>query len=161
MKTIIQENHYQKKKWEEANFQRDLQSGRLKNLIGDESELEKRRTESLAEAKRKWEEREASLRTMPSLVGRLKFKIASRLAVAVARHYAMDVHIQSSGARGMISLACDEIMFDIIWKDSPLKRRFLLLFLFANRSCIEWRKEGDDTFLAIWLSYELEHEFFK
>ena len=35
MKTIIQENHYQKRKWEDACFQRDLNSGRLDDLLGD------------------------------------------------------------------------------------------------------------------------------
>ena len=54
MKTIIQENHYLKRMWDDACFQRDLKSGKLDELLGDESEFEKRRAASLEEVKRKF-----------------------------------------------------------------------------------------------------------
>ena len=40
MKTIIQENHYQKRKWEDACFERDLKSGKLDDLLGDQADFE-------------------------------------------------------------------------------------------------------------------------
>ena len=159
MKTIIQENHYQKRKWEDACFQRDLNSGRLDDLLGDKAEFEKRRSASLEEVKRKFFEREVSIRTVPSLIGRIQFRIASRYAVSLARHYEMNVHVKASDSLGVIELSCDEIMFDTVWKDSNLKRRFVLLFLLANGVCLESKTESGDTFLTIWTSYDLEHRF--
>ena len=159
MKTIIQENHYQKRKWEDACFQRDLNSGRLDDLLGDKAEFEKRRSASLEEVKRKFFEREVSIRTVPSLIGRIQFRIASRYAVSLARHYEMNVHVKASDSLGVIELSCDEIMFDTVWKDSKLKRRFVLLFLLANGVCLESKTESGDTFLTIWTSYDLERRF--
>ena len=159
MKTIIQENHYQKRKWEDACFQRDLNSGRLDDLLGDKAEFEKRRSASLEEVKRKFFEREVSIRTVPSLIGRIQFRIASRYAVSLARHYEMNVHVKASDSLGVIELSCDEIMFDTVWKDSNLKRRFVLLFLLAKGVCLESKTESGDTFLTIWTSYDLEHRF--
>lgn len=159
MKTIIQENHYQKRKWEDACFQRDLNSGRLDDLLGDKAEFEKRRSASLEEVKRKFFEREVSIRTVPSLIGRIQFRIASRYAVSLARHYEMNVHVKASDSLGVIELSCDEIMFDTVWKDSKLKRRFVLLFLLAKGVCLESKTESGDTFLTIWTSYDLEHRF--
>ena len=159
MKTIIQENHYQKRKWEDACFQRDLNSGRLDDLLGDKAEFEKRRSASLEEVKRKFFEREVSIRTVPSLIGRIQFRIASRYAVSLARHYEMNVHVKASDSLGVIELSCDEIMFDTVWKDSKLKRRFVRLFLLAKGVCLESKTESGDTFLTIWTSYDLEHRF--
>ena len=159
MKTIIQENHYQKRKWEDACFQRDLNSGRLDDLLGDKAEFEKRRSASLEEVKRKFFEREVSIRTVPSLIGRIQFRIASRYAVSLARHYEMNVHVKASDSLGVIELSCDKIMFDTVWKDSKLKRRFVLLFLLAKGVCLESKTESGDTFLTIWTSYDLEHRF--
>ena len=65
MKTIIQENHYQKRMWEEACSQRDLKSGKLDDLLGDEADFEKRRAASLEETKRKYSEYEKSTQTFP------------------------------------------------------------------------------------------------
>ena len=159
MKTIIQEKHYLKRMWEDACFQRDLKSGKLDALLGDESEYERRRAASFEEVKRKFIEREASTWTVPSLIGRMKFKLASRYAVSLARHYEMNVHVKASDSLGIIELSCDEIMFDTVWKDSNLKRRFVLLFLLANGVCLESKTESGDTFLTIWTSYDLEHRF--
>ena len=159
MKTIIQENHYQKRKWEDACFQRDLNSGRLDDLLGDKAEFEKRRSASLEEVKRKFFEREVSIRTVPSLIGRIQFRLASRYAVSLARHYEMNVHVQASDSQGIIELSFEEIMFDTVWKDSKLKRRFVLLFLLAKGVCLESKTESGDTFLTIWTSYDLEHRF--
>lgn len=159
MKTIIQENHYLKKMWEDACFQRDLKSGKLDDLLGDESEYERRRAASFEEVKRKFLEREASTWTVPSLIGRMKFKLASRYAVALARHYEMNVHVKASDSLGIIELTCDEIMFDTVWKDSNRKRRFVLLFLLAKGVCIESKTESGNTFLIIWTSYDLERRF--
>lgn len=132
MKTIIQENHYQKRKWEDACFERDLKSGKLDDLLGDEADFENRRAASLEETKRKYSEYEKSTQTFPSLIGKLKFKLASRYAVSLARHYEMNAHVKASHSQGIIELSCDEIMFDIVWKDSNLKRRFVLMFLLAK-----------------------------
>ena len=159
MKTIIQENHYQKRKWEDACFERELKSGKLDDLLGDEADFEKRRAASLEETKRKYSEVEKTTQTFPSLIGRLKFKLASRYAVSLARHYEMNVHVQASDSQGIIELSCEEIMFDTVWKDSNLKRRFVLLFLLANGVCLESKTESGDTFLTIWTSYDLEHRF--
>lgn len=159
MKTIIQENHYQKRKREDACFQRDLNSGRLDDLLGDEADFENRRAANLEETKRKYSEYEKSTQTFPSLIGRLKFKLASRYAVSLARHYEMNVHVKASDSLGVIELSCDEIMFDTVWKDSKLKRRFVLLFLLAKGVCLESKTESGDTFLTIWTSYDLEHRF--
>lgn len=159
MKTIIQENHYQKRKWEDACFQRDLNSGRLDDLLGDKAEFEKRRSASLEEVKRKFFEREVSIRTVPSLIGRIQFRIASRYAVSLARHYEMNVHVKASDSLGVIELSCDEIMFDTVWKDSNRKRRFVLLFLLAKGVCLESKTESGNTFLIIWTSYDLERRF--
>ena len=159
MKTIIRENHYLKRKWEEACFQRDLKSGKLDDLLGDKDEFEKRQAVSLEEVKRKYLEREASTLTFPSLIGRMKFKLAARYAVDLARHYEMNVHVKASDSLGVIELSCDEIMFDTVWKDSKLKRRFVLLFLLAKGVCLESKTESGDTFLTIWTSYDLEHRF--
>ena len=149
MKTIIQEKHYLKRMWEDACFQRDLKSGKLDDLLGDESEYERRRAASFEEVKRKFIEREASTWTVPSLIGRMKFKLASRYAVSLARHYEMNVHVKASDSLGIIELSCDEIMFDTVWKDSNLKRRFVLLFLLAKSVCLESKTESGNTFL-IW-----------
>lgn len=159
MKTIIRENHYLKRKWEEACFQRDLKSGKLDDLLGDKEEFEKRRSASLEKTKRKYFEYEESTRTFPSLIGRMKFKLAARYAVDLARHYEMNVHVKASDSQGIIELSCDEIMFDTVWKDSNRKRRFLLLFLLANGVCLENKTESGDTFLTIWTSYDLERRF--
>lgn len=159
MKTIIQENHYQKRLWEDACFERDLKSGKFDDLLRDEAEFERRRAESLEETKRKYFEYEKSTRTAPSLIGKLKFKIASRYAVSLARHYEMNVHVKASDSLGIIELACDEIMFDTVWKDSNMKRRFVLLFLLAKGVCLESKTESGDTFLTIWTSYDLERRF--
>lgn len=159
MKTIIRENHYQKRLWEEACFQRDLKSGKLDDLLGDETEIEKRRAASLEETKRKYSEYEKSTQTFPSVIGRLKFRLASRYAVSLARHYEMNVHVKASDSLGIIELSCDEIMFDTVWKDSNLKRRFVLLFLLAKGVCLESKTESSDTFLTIWTSYDLERRF--
>lgn len=159
MKTIIQENHYLKRMWDDACFQRDLKSGKLDDLLGDESEFEKRRAASLEEVKRKFIEREASTWTVPSLIGRVKFKLASRYAVSLARHYEMNVHIKASDSLGIIELSCDEIMFDTVWKDCNRKRRFVLLFLLAKGVCLESKTESGNTFLIIWTSYDLERRF--
>lgn len=159
MKTIIQENHYLKRKWEEACFQRDLKSGKLNDLLGNESEFEKRQAASLEEVKRKYFDRETSLRTLPSLLGRIKFKRASRYAVALARHYEMNVHVKASDSLGIIELCDDEIMFDTVWNDGKLKRHFLLLFLLANSVCVENKNESGNIVLSIWLSYHLEYQF--
>lgn len=156
MKTIIRENYYQRKLWDESCFERDLKSGRLDDLLGDESDFQKRRAESYAEVQRVLKEREAALHTMPSLIGRIKFKLASRYAVAVARHHEMNVHIKASGSLGVIELIGDEIMFDTVWKDGNRKRRFLLLFLLASGVCVQGKTESGNTFLSIWLSYGLE-----
>lgn len=156
MKTIIQENHYQRKMWEEACFERDLKSGKLDDLLGDKAEFEKRRAASLEEVKRKYFEREASTLTLPSLIGRMKFKLASRYAVALARHYEMNVHVKASDSLGIIELTRDEIMFDTVWKDNNRKWRFVLLFLLAKGVCLESKTESGNTLLSIWLSYELE-----
>lgn len=159
MKTIIQENHYLKRMWDDACFQHDLKSGKLDDLLGDESEYERRRAASFEEVKRKFLEREASTWTVPSLIGRMKFKLASRYAVALARHYEMNVHVKASDSLGIIELTCDEIMFDTVWKDSNRKRRFVLLFLLAKGVCIESKTESGNTFLIIWTSYDLERRF--
>ena len=159
MKTIIQENHYLKRMWDDACFQRDLKSGKLDELLGDESEFEKRRAASLEELKRKFIESEAATWTVPSLIGRVKFKLASRYAVALARHYEMNVHVKASDSLGIIELSCDEIMFDTVWKDSNRKRRFVLLFLLAKGVCLESKTESGNTFLIIWTSYDLERRF--
>lgn len=159
MKTIIQENHYMKRMWDDACFQRDLKSGKLDDLLGDESEFEKRRAASLEEVKRKFLEREASTWTVPSLIGRMKFKLASRYAVSLARHYEMNVHVKASDSLGVIELSFDEIMFDTVWKDSNRKRRFVLLFLLAKGVCLESKTESGNTFLIIWTSYDLERRF--
>ena len=159
MKTIIQENHYLKRMWDDACFQRDLKSGKLDELLGDESEFEKRRAASLEELKRKFIESEAATWTVPSLIGRVKFKLASRYAVALARHYEMNVHVKASDSLGIIELSCDEIMFDTVWKDSNRKRRFVLLFLLAKGVCLESKTESGNTFLIIWPSYDLERRF--
>ena len=159
MKTIIQENHYLKRMWDDACFQRDLKSGKLDDLLGDESEFEKRRAASLEEVKRKFIEREASTWTVPSLIGRMKFKLASRYAVSLARHYEMNVHVKASDSLGIIELSCDEIMFDTVWKDSNRKRHFVLLFLLAKGVCLESKTESGNTFLIIWTSYGLERRF--
>lgn len=160
MKTIIQENHYQKRVWEDACFERDLKSGKFDDLLGDEAEFEKRRAASLEETKRKYFEYERSTRTFPSLIGRFKFKIASRYAVSLARYYEMNVHVKASDSLGIIELSCDEIMFDTVWKDSNRKRRFVLLFLLANGVCLESKAESDNSLLCIWLSYDLEYQFY-
>lgn len=159
MKTIIQENHYQKRLWEDACFERDLKSGKLDDLFGDKDEFEKRRAASLEDTKRKYFEYEESTRTFPSLIGRMKFKLASRYAVDLARHYEMNVHVKVSDSLGIIELACDEIMFDTVWNDGKLKRRFLLLYLWANSVCIENKNENGNIVLSIWLSYPLEYQF--
>lgn len=159
MKTIIQENHYLKRKWEEACLQRDLESGKLDDLLGDKEEFEKRQAVSLEEVKRKYFEREASTRTFSSLIGRMKFKLAARYAVDLARHYEMNVHVKASDSQGIIELSCDEIMFDTVWKDSNRKRRFVLLFLLANSVWLESKTESSDAFLSIWLSYAMERQF--
>ena len=159
MKTIIQENHYLKRMWDDACFQRDLKSGKLDDLLEDESECERRRAASFEEVKRKFIEREASTWTVPSLIGRMKFKLASKYAVALARHYEMNVHVKASDSLGIIELTCDEIMFDTVWKDSNRKRRFVLLFLLAKGVCIESKTESGNTFLIIWTSYDLERRF--
>ena len=159
MKTIIQENHYQKRKWEDACFERDLKSGKLDDLLGDEADFENRRAASLEETKRKYFEYERSTRTFPSLIGRMKFKLASSYAVSLARHYEMNVHVKASDSQGIIELSCDEIMFDTVWKDSNRKRRFVLLFLLAKGVCLESKTESGDTFLTIWTSYDLERRF--
>ena len=159
MKTIIRENHYQKRLWEDACFERDLKSGKFDDLLGDEAEFEKRRAASLEETKRKYFEYEKSTRTFPSLIGKIKFKLASGYAVSLARHYEMNVHIKASDSQGIIELSCDEIMFDSVWKDSNRKRRFVLLFLLAKDVCLESKTESGDTFLTIWTSYDLERRF--
>lgn len=159
MKTIIRENHYQKRLWEEACFQRDLKSGKLDDLLGDKTEIEKRRAASLEETKRKYSEYEKSTQTFPSVIGRLKFRLASRYAVSLARHYEMNVHVKASDSLGIIELSCDEIMLDTVWKDSNLKRRFVFLFLLAKGVCLESKTESGDTFLTIWTSYDLERRF--
>ena len=159
MKTIIRENHYLKRKWEEACFQRDLKSGKLDDLLGDKEEFEKRRSVSLEETKRKYFEYEESTRTFPSLIGRMKFKLAARYAVDLARHYEMNVHVKASDSQGIIELSFDEIMFDTVWKDSNRKRRFVLLLLLAKGVCLESKTESGDTFLTIWVSYDLERRF--
>ena len=159
MKTIIQENHYQKRLWEEACFQRDLKSGKLDDLLGDKAEFEKRRAASLEEVKRKFFEYEESTRTFPSLIGRMKFKLASRYAVSLARHYEMNVHVKASDSQDIIELSCDEIMFDTVWKDGNRKWRFVLLFLLAKGVCLESKTDSGGTFLIIWTSYDLECRF--
>lgn len=159
MKTILRENHYQKRLWEAACFERDLKSGKLDDLLGDKEEFEKRRAASLEETKRKYFEYEKSTRTFPSLIGKIKFKLASGYAVSLARHYEMNVHIKESDSQGIIELACDEIMFDTVWKDSNRKRRFVLLFLLAKGVCLDSKTESGDTFLTLWMSYDLERRF--
>lgn len=114
MKTIIHENHYQKRLWEDACFEHDLKSGKLDDLLGDEADFEKHRAASLEETKRNYSEYEKSTQTFPSLIGRLKFKLASRYAVSLARHYEMNVHVKASDSLGIIELSCDEIMFDTV-----------------------------------------------
>lgn len=131
----------------------------LDDLLGDKAELEKRRTASLEEVKQKFFECESSTRTIPSLIGRSKFRLASRYAVSLARQYEMNVHVKASDSLGIIELSCDEIMFDTVWKDSNLKRRFVLLFLLAKGVCFESKSESSDTFLTIWTSYDLECRF--
>lgn len=159
MKTIIQENHHQKRMWEDACFERDLKSGKLDDLFGDEGEFERRREASLAAAQRKLQEREASLRIIPSLIGKVKFKIATKYAVTVARHYEMNAHVEASDSLGSIELVGDSIMFDTVWKDGKLKRRFLLLFLFADSVCVQPKEENGNTVLFIWFAYELVRQF--
>lgn len=159
MKTIIQENHYQKRNWEDACFERDLKSGKLDDLLGDEADFVNRRAASLEEMKRKYSEYEKTTQTFPSLIGRFKFKLASRYAVSLARHYEMNVHVQASDSQGIIELSCEEIIFDTVWKDGKLKRYFLLLFLFANSVCVENKNQSGSIILSIWLSYYLEYQF--
>lgn len=159
MKTIIQENHYQKKLWEGACFERELKSGKLNELLGNEAELKKWREASLEKVKRKYFECEASTRTFPSLSGRIKFKLASSYAVSLARHYEMNVHVRVSDSLGIIELSCDEIMFDTVWKDNDRKRHFVLLFLLASGVCLRSRAERGNTFLMIWMSFDLERRF--
>lgn len=159
MKTIIQENHHQKRMWKEACFERDLKSGKFDDLFGDENEFEKQLESSLAAAHHNFQEREASLRTIPSLVGKAKFKLASKYAVAVARHYEMNVHIKASNSLGCIELVGEDIMFDTIWRDGKMKRRFLLLFLLADSVCVQPETEYGNTVLLIWLTYELVRRF--
>ena len=89
----------------------------------------------------------------------MKFKLASRYVVALARHYEMNVHVKASDSLDIIELSCDEIMFDTVWKDSNRKRRFVLLFLLAKGVCIESKTESGNTFLIIWTSYDLERRF--
>ena len=127
MKTIIQENHYQKRLWEDACFERDLKSGKFDDLLRDEAEFERRRATSLEETKR-------------------KFKIASRYAVSLARHYEMNVHVKASDSLGIIELACDEIMFDTLWNDGNWRRCFVCLFLFASGVCVQSRSENGNAY---------------
>lgn len=159
MKTIIQENHYQKRVWEDACFERDLKSGKFNELLKDEAEFERRRAASLEEVKRKYIEYEESKRTFPSLLGRLKFKIASRYAVSLARHYEMNVHVKMSDSLGIIELSCDEIMFDNVWNDGHWRSYFVRLFLFANGVCVQSKSENENSFLFIWMSFNLERRF--
>ena len=159
MKTIIQENHYQKRLWEDACFERDLKSSKFDDLLRDEAEFERRRAASLEETKRKYFEYEKSTRTFPSLIGKLKFKIASRYAVSLARHYEMNVHVKASDSLGIIELSCDEIMFDTVWNDGDWRRCFVRLFLFASGVCVQSRSENGNAYLFIWTSYDLERRF--
>ena len=159
MKTIIQENHYQKKLWDEACLEHELKSGKLDALMGDKEEREKRRADSLEKAKRKLQEDETLQHVVPSLIGRTKFKLATRYAVSLARYHQMNVVVKESDSLGIVELVGDEIMYDTVWRDGNKKQHLLLLLQLANCVCVKNCAEEDADEMSIWAAYRLQHRF--
>lgn len=155
MRTIIHENYYQRKLWDEALLQRELKD-ELTSMVPDSKiAFEKRRQESYEQLRRILEANELSVVEFCSPIRKLKFRLAKSYALKVARHFEMDLIVKVSDTLGIVELFGNDLMCDSLWKDGKQKRRFLLLFLFASGVCVRDKRDRDDGCIHIWLSYQL------
>lgn len=155
MRTIIHENYYQRKIWDEAILQREFKAELTSTLLDNEIAFEKRRQESYEQLRKKLEANELSVVEFCSPIGRLKFRLAKSYALKVARHFEMDVIVKVSDTLGIIELFGNDLMCDSLWNDGKHKRQFLLLFLFASGVCVTDKPERNGGCIHIWLSYQM------
>lgn len=161
MKTIIRENYYHRKLWDEACLECELKKDKTLQSLDGENVNDQLQARYYEELQRVLRDMQASQRSRPSWIGRLKFKLSSIISIKVARHNEMNIHIQASDTAGVIELVGNDIMSDTDWKDGKQKILFLLLFLFAHGVCVQSKTESNNTFISIHLSYHLMYHFCK
>ena len=96
MKTIIRENYYHRKLWDEACLECELKKDKTLQSLDGENVNDQLQARYYEELQRVLRDMQASQRSRPSWISRLKFKLSSIISIKVARHNEMNIHIQAS-----------------------------------------------------------------
>ena len=95
----------------------------------------------------------------PSFWRTWKFKLATKMALAAAEHFSLDVLIEANECIGEIKLTGDDIMTEaVIWHDNKQKRQLLLAIHLAESVYMGVKESHGANLLDIRLSYSLTRQ---
>ena len=159
MRRIASENYYQKKKWEESRVELEMRRESASLSPEEEEAQHKERHRCLERAFERCEKEQEKTVIKPDPWRQWKFDRAVKLALAAAKHFELNVHIEASDKLGVIKMQGSPILTDAaMWQDDKQKRRLLWPMHLAESVLIDVVDESGEKLVGITLMYNLVRE---
>jgi len=162
MPIIASENHYLKKVWEMSSIDAEVKKEFARMAPAELEAEEAAHREGLERLHRDFEKHAAQTVKMPSPWRRWRFKRATKMALAAAEYFQLNVWVEADERCGKIKLTGDIIMSEaLVWHDNKQKRKLMKLIQWADSVSIGIEKEYDVPLIDIQLLYPLISKFTK
>lgn len=158
MKLICSRNYFQKKKWEMAMVEHEVEMEFASMSEEEKREREKKREERLEALKQKTVMLQSTKRYVPSLLLTWSFRRLSIMALHAAKYFQMNLTILADEHYGYINLYSDEILSEVIWNDGQYRRNLLTLLKWADGISISTEDDHGTQIIRFALTYKLTRE---
>lgn len=142
MNLIASENYYQRRIEKLKHIELDIAQENSRMTPAELEAEESRMNKCLERAFQKYEEYQTATIFKPSYWRRWRFRRVTEMALAIAKYFEFNVHIEADDIKGWIKMRGDPILLDAAsWNDSEQKRQLLCLLRCAESIWIDVAEE--------------------